>query len=998
MTRENYYLLLGLDPDKDTSWAVIEPKFKKKRDLWSQQSIVAPDGVKRATYKGYLRLADDMKRVLQDDALRKQEADEARGLIAKAKADDMAKLDELVRLIGAKGHLTPDDVKSLVKTGAGKWTEADARAAAARASVPVQAKSGTVDTPEERLDPSIDESITKCLQFLNKDGKGATNLYEFLEVPRSASTAALLKKTNDESAELHKNAVKDETVNIRQKLLGHCLDAFKTDKDREKYDNTLRWCKLAEIRKLAEQVGEGEGLLSATLTAELILRGKKEGLSQARVEDAVREVAAKRKWMVEKPGANAVPANLQRCGFCHTVALPEKTHCPDVNCGRPLKIACPKCSTLAPSDARACGKCSFAIGDMPLAASLIRSAKGAMATDPVAARAALAQALIFHPNHPEAKELLGQLNDREKDARRQLEAIDRLCLDRKYVAARTRIEEFAINFPGDASLPGLRKEAADALAAAAAHVQRAKALQASGKTDDAIDAFTDAVGICADFKDAADGLSRCPPEAATGAAATPLPTGVTLKWAVSPSRGKLLYLVVRKAGSQPTGSGDGDVVGRVATTMLTDDKPEPGKLYYYAVFAERGGVCAARPAVAGPVVRLAEVTGLRSVVGDGKVELQWQAPPNARRVEVWRQPLIVPSRGTGIQLNAVYGSTATDTGLVNGAPYGYRVVVAFGGPDGKDLYSDGIGLVATPVAPPLPATGLKVGRTAPGAFEVTWDPPKTGEVRVYRVADPHAIAYRPGEQVPIADLDRIGKRVPAAGPNAARDRLENMDALHVLPVTVLGQAAVAGTLVTENWVDDVERLRAWADSEAVRATWDFPTGFDTTVVLTRTDRFPDGPEDVGAHRTTWTRDQARLNGGFRLTAPDADRVFLVVYIQVNRDGRWQYSAGSRAEVAVGARRRVRYSFRKRFWSGAWELVLTPDGPTTLPELLLIASPDGFPLSPGHGQEIDRVESTDTDPSHPVVFEFKPPPWFNTRNARVFPWAEDDNQWLELIGS
>jgi hypothetical protein len=344
---------------------------------------------------------------------------------------------------------------------------------------------------------------------------------------------------------------------------------------------------------------------------------------------------------------------------------------------------------------------------------------------------------------------------------------------------------------------------------------------------------------------------------------------------------------------------------------------------------------------------------------------------------------------------------ATDTGLTNGTPYGYRVAAVFLGPDGKERATDGVGVVATPVALPSAVTGLIVKRTGGGGYEVTWPGTPTGEVRVYRVADPRAVPFRLGEQLPVTDLDKLGKRVPAAGTNAARDRADGLNALHLFPVTVHGQAAVAGQVVTENWVDDVTHLRVWADGDALRATWNFPDGFDTAVVLFRPDQYPDGPDDATARRAVWTREQARLNGGFRTAVPDAQRAFVTVFTQVNRDGRWQFSSGVRVEVAVGMRRRVRWALRRqRKWlvpTGTWELVVTPEAPTDLPELLLIASPDGYPLNPSKGHEVARAGATAAGPGAPVVVAFEPPSWFDPKNARVFPWADDDNRWLELVG-
>ena len=77
--RENYYLLLGLDPDRDTTWAAIEPVLKRKRSEWSM-----PHPTRGLEYQRNRKSLPDMKRVLWDEALRREEADQARKLLRDA--------------------------------------------------------------------------------------------------------------------------------------------------------------------------------------------------------------------------------------------------------------------------------------------------------------------------------------------------------------------------------------------------------------------------------------------------------------------------------------------------------------------------------------------------------------------------------------------------------------------------------------------------------------------------------------------------------------------------------------------------------------------------------------------------------------------------------------------------------------------------------------------------------------------------------------------------
>jgi tetratricopeptide (TPR) repeat protein len=995
MARENYFLMLGLDPDRENSWPLIEPKILVKRNEWSQQSILHP--TRKIEFKHKLDEVPNIERLLKDEAARNQEADEARTLLKERRAKGLADLEDRARLTSAKGYLTPQDVKALVAQGGGRWNQADVDALAARLKIPIQALAPKSDEPEPPRIPDP-EPIQRNLRFLGKP-----DLYEFLGAPYTTS-ARVLKDLADRKYQEQRNLPKSPEVTANQELIGQCLSLFANEAQRARYDNTLKWLELEEIRRLAENAGTGEGKISAKVTEELIRRGKKENIASEKVIAAVREVADRRKWLVEVSVGGPVEFLTQRCGRCKNVDPTAATHCSI--CRWPLKVECPVDKTVNPSDAAACAKCAFAIGDMPQAERLVRDAKGLSQADPSKARALLNEALVFWPGQPEAVRLLADLARRDADlarrdqeVRRFVEAVEVLCRQKKFMAARTEIVNLEQNAPGHPRLAELRKEIGDASTAAEALVRKARALEQQGKLDDAIDAYAEALEFVKDHPEAQAGMSRCPPDPPSLPAFKATSAGVTILWKASPSRGRVTYLIVRKSGSQPTRTTDGDDLARPTVSPFTDQAAEPGQSYYYAVFAERGGVASARPVVVGPVVRTAEVSGLRATVGDGKVELHWSRPKNLRAVEVWRLPGAEPKAGEGTRLTSVQGESALDQGLTNGTSYGYRVVALFNHPDGRPRASEGVTCLASPVAPPKAITDLKVYRIGNDMFEASWGRLPVGDVRIYRIANPAALRPRVNQAVSTGEADKLGDRVPSAGATLARGQLQHSNELHLLPITVLGQSAVFGQMVSTNWVDDVEQLEAWADGGSLRASWEFPNGFDLALIAYRPDRAPEGPDDPHAKGIRWTRNQSNLNGGFQCPAPSVDRVFLTVYTMVNREGRIHYSMGKSVEVAVNARRRARYRVvpeKKLFLgTGRWNILITTDGPTFLPKLVLVTKPDGYPLSSADGRTVLTLPATDLGDTCQLQTSFIPPLGFIARNARLFP-ADDQGGWLELI--
>ncbi len=386
MARENYYLLLDIDPDRDTTWAAIEPKFRKAIGVWSSQSATHAVPAKRAEYKELLKTKDDIERVLKDDATRKGEADEARKLIVERKTRAVEELEETVRAMATDGYVTPSQVTQLKsRVASKKLTDADVTAALTRLGVPVKAP--VVEQTEMRLDDAIAQRIRDTLAQLNKMRAAETpaqpahdDLYQFLQLAATASNGALLK-TAEAEYEKVRNLPKTGDVGLRQNLLGDCLSIFKTPDGRAKYDATLRGMEVEKLLEFVDLAAADKKLVTVKVMEEVIRRGFKAGVAEDRIKQQVKAHAAKKGYSVEVPPSGTIPANTVRCGHCRELIGPTDTSCR--KCGRAAKLACPKCGRLNPSEAVTCGepKCGFPVGDMSRAEGLLRSANEAFLRD-----------------------------------------------------------------------------------------------------------------------------------------------------------------------------------------------------------------------------------------------------------------------------------------------------------------------------------------------------------------------------------------------------------------------------------------------------------------------------------------------------------------------------------------------------------------------------------------------------------------------------------------
>lgn len=1018
MARENYYILLNLDPDKDTTWASIDEKSKMVFSDWSKMSITHPR--LKVEYDQLVAQKETINAVLKNEGQRESEAEEAKQIIAKRKAEATAKLEEMIRAMSMAfddGSITPDQFTYLKGISSDlQLSDADVTTALGRLKV-------TINTPkvekiEDTLDDATTQSIRTSIEQLNKMWAdemppkppiSPLTLYKFLGLEERSSTQELLKKSGEDYAAVSVLPKKGD-VTLRQILLGHCMNLFNQDKNptgRAKYDASLRKLDTKEIIEFVDLVVRGRNTVPVKIMVETIRRAAKTKIPQKRIVEEIRAHARAKGYVVEVPhrDVDVIPANTTRCGHCHELINQNRPNCP--KCHHPAQVTCPKCRFSNPSDARECSRCHFAVGDMFQANRLIRDAKALMVATPSQAKAKLNHALIYWPGNPEATDILRQIEWQEKNWQTYADAVQQRFAAKEYWIAQADLDALALNVSDHPRLTEWRAERDDQVTKAKAIAEKALELETEGKTDAALEQYGQAVRVCTDLPEARGGLKRCPPAPPNKAQAIAAASGVTVSWEKSPARGQIVYRVVRTVGSLPISPNDGETLGQLEGFTFIDSKATPGLVYYYTIFSEREGVPSATAAATKPVMRLANVTELQAIPGDGKVELTWKPPPNVRMIEIWRQAGNSPSRGRGTRLTSVLGNTsAIDTGLVNGNPYGYCVVAVFSDVNGEDTAASGIPIITVPTAPPYPVKDLRITREE-GFFVAEWSPPPTGEVHVYRIPSVDGIMnYRVGQVLPSGTLEKLGTRVPSAGPTIVRDQATQSEVLILFPVTVIGAVAVTGQWASQAWVDDIENLSATSDGKTLRCQMAFPKGVDLVYILIRGDRSAESHDDSKAIKYPFSRAQAQQLGDFSCPLPKSvagmETVYVSVFSALSRNKTWYFSQGKNTKLAAKGRCRALWhtKLEKTGWlckTGNWELTVEPNKGCKLPELKLVGTPKGYPLSLKQGQVIATIPPKWAAPNQPTKIVFPPPPeGISENNLRLFHGDPEDADWLELL--
>jgi hypothetical protein len=943
--RENFYILLGLDPDV-TDAAVIKAHIEDGKRRWREDQSKGIAARRKAKFN--LDQLPDIERVMNDPAARREEAEDARRRLHAQRQARVPALDSAIDVMRAGGTTcTRERFAPLLKEFGQSFSETEIveRMRAAGVAFDESTKKPAATAEKPKLDPVRMAGLRPKLELLK-----VKNLYEFLELKPVSSARALYDRADEILKEILRIGLTDVESSARKDLCGECIALFKSDDDKQKYDNALVTEPMEGLRPSIEMAGATDLFLSVEEQDVLVKQARELGVTADAARGWIEEYARKRKWGVQ-PAASLPAEALRQCGYCSTLEKDARAqNCR--RCGEPLVVACPRCDTKMPTTHAACTSCGYRVGDAPLVKALLREGERlALGSEFGPSLAALDRALLYWPGWEPALAARKNAEARRAARDKAMSDIDALVRARELVAARAAIERLRQTH-GATGADALEGRIASGLARAEAIEQEAEQLRGAGRTEEAMARFEQAVEECADLPRARAALHASPPPPPTALRADALRDGFRLQWQAAAGRSRLRYRVVRKARERPRHRDDGVVLGDVGDRELHDLDAPVGTPLYYAVFAVRGDVCSTESAAAGPLLLLADVGDLQAVAGDNEITVRWQRPPGCARVEVWRNAGAAPvRRGEGVQLPA--GETGIqDAGVRNGEHYGYRVVTVYDDPGrrGSELFSAGVALAVTPGAPPPAVLDLRTERSG-SRLTLAWTPPAGAAVQIRRAAHPPDVPA--GSVVPLSALDRFGTLVDAQGRGRAEWTVDVQGQLVFVPITVGTANAVVGQPVVIVTIDDVTNVRTKINGRDILLSWDWPPGADDVAVCYRNDQYPVAPDETGATCARATRAAYRRNDGFEIRAAQPARHFFTLFVRASAGA--IYSAGARVFESMGQGTIVRYraGVKKsgifgRSVDAAWVELQCDEPLASLPAVIVLGKDGRQPLSPGDG--------------------------------------------------
>ncbi len=230
--RDNYFILLGIDPKESWSDEKFEQTLIQKRAEWSAKSKLP--GRKGAQYREYLALIPEIKKIMGDPGQRAKEAEMAKTSQQETPGKvEQEKLITEIDLISSKGFIYESEIQGLVRKYKNFVPESFIRNEINRNNIQINQ-----DVDESNLETLDETQLKRIKGYL--ETLGYQNIYEFLELSKTtAKNNIFIDRAQEKYEKSQKSGQKDTKTEAQRGLAIESKNIFATEKTRRLYDNSL---------------------------------------------------------------------------------------------------------------------------------------------------------------------------------------------------------------------------------------------------------------------------------------------------------------------------------------------------------------------------------------------------------------------------------------------------------------------------------------------------------------------------------------------------------------------------------------------------------------------------------------------------------------------------------------------------------------------------------------------------------------------------------------
>ena len=429
-----------------------------------------------------------------------------------------------------------------------------------------------------------------------------------------------------------------------------------------------------------------------------------------------------------------------RCGNCGAITNfsthEEAKHGKCSVCGSAFYIQCPSCGQSIPATSTTCGHCGFNLGEFTKVESYVNSAKSAFARGDLAeANLYLEQALSADPKKLKLSKmadfagLQAKISAEYEKFRKYLTGLTGLISAKKFMAAVKEADNVKKAAPNLDLGPQL-KQINEAIA-------KAKSLMPSPSdtSEAAADRCYATLEEVSDYLPAIEHLHKIPLAMIQNFRVVPLggdKFGASVTFAPSINH-RVSYYLTRNADHMPKTYSDGTPLLKGSpATNYEDFDVEPGRVYYYAVFASREGVFS--PAATAQFASYGEVERLEAIPQGQKCSISFSLALNSIGVRITRKENAIPSPGdpSAITIEKETRTAIDDTSVQLDHQYGYLLESCYL-VNNQRVYSRGKGILVKIERDPSDLENVVITKKDE-AIQVSYrsvDPTSPNPVRLY---------------------------------------------------------------------------------------------------------------------------------------------------------------------------------------------------------------------------------------------------------------------------
>jgi len=398
--------------------------------------------------------------------------------------------------------------------------------------------------------------------------------------------------------------------------------------------------------------------------------------------------------------------------------------------------------------------------------------------------------------------------------------ISRLESAGKYYELREKISILEVSFANFPGLADIKLRTASKIEVAEAHLSSARSKKA-GK--DKVDSYLRALEACKDCSEATSALSLLPPDPPGNLQVELLPNCISLSWTSSPTGLGVVYRLLKKRGNRSAHALDGEILTEMTELFFVDMDVIPGESYSYAVYALRGGVCSATASTTGPVLFMSEIIQPGVSIGNAEIRLYWQLPPNAKGIEILRSLNSAPSHRIFGETFARLGTVSEyiDKDVHNDLTYGYLICTIFDDLTGREYYSSGVRLTATPLSPPAPVSVMEA--TLEGEqINLEWEPTLNSTTIIIESARP--LKLRQGELIEEEMISGLGELITIPfGSKRTSCTPQRIGQHFFTALSIADKMVVVGKSTSVNYVPPLNNPQPSISAGEIFLEWQWPT-------------------------------------------------------------------------------------------------------------------------------------------------------------------------------